>query len=329
MSKNKKGSDIYYLSIRQFAMFFKFTAEACIIVRFFTKGVMPMANITPEAVAADTAYLQATGKLPYSLTNDYLFRALLQKNNRVLTHLICALLHLQPNEVETVTIENPIVLGEALDSKSFVLDIRVRLNNHILINLEMQIINYKNWPERSLTYLCRNFDQLQSGQDYLEIRPVIHISFLDFSLFPEYPEFYATYKLLNEKNHNVFTDKFILSVVDLRRTDIATIEDRQWKIDYWAALFKATTWEEIKMLAQQNPIMEEAAVTMYEMSAEDSIREQCRAREEYYRTLNTFQAELEQKDQELEQKDRMIDQLTQEIRRLREQLENREITGNN
>lgn len=288
-----------------------------------------MANITPEAVAADTAYLQATGKLPYSLTNDYLFRALLQKNNRVLTHLICALLHLQPNEVETVTIENPIVLGEALDSKSFVLDIRVRLNNHILINLEMQIINYKNWPERSLTYLCRNFDQLQSGQDYLEIRPVIHISFLDFSLFPEYPEFYATYKLLNEKNHNVFTDKFILSVVDLRRTDIATIEDRQWKIDYWAALFKATTWEEIKMLAQQNPIMEEAAVTMYEMSAEDSIREQCRAREEYYRTLNTFQAELEQKDQELEQKDRMIDQLTQEIRRLREQLENREITGNN
>lgn len=302
-----------------------------------------MANITPEAVAADTAYLQATGKLPYSLTNDYLFRALLQKNNRVLTHLICALLHLQPNEVETVTIENPIVLGEALDSKTFVLDIRVQLNNRILINLEMQIINYQNWPERSLAYLCRNFDQLQSGQDYLEIRPVIHISFLDFSLFPEYPEFYATYKLINEKNHNVFTDKFILSVVDLKRTDIATIEDRQWKIDYWAALFKATTWEEIKMLAQQNPIMEEAAVTMYEMSAEDSIREQCRAREEYYRTLNTFQAELEQKDQELEQKDQeleqkdqeleqkdqMIDQLTQEIRRLREQLENREITENN
>lgn len=288
-----------------------------------------MANIMPEAVAADTAYLQATGKLPYSLTNDYLFRALLQKNNRVLTHLICALLHLQPNEVETVTIENPIVLGEALDSKTFVLDIRVQLNNRILINLEMQIINYQNWPERSLAYLCRNFDQLQSGQDYLEIRPVIHISFLDFSLFPEYPEFYATYKLINEKNHNVFTDKFILSVVDLKRTDIATIEDRQWKIDYWAALFKATTWEEIKMLAQQNPIMEEAAVTMYEMSAEDSIREQCRAREEYYRTLNTFQAELEQKDQELEQKDQMIDQLTQEIRRLREQLENREITGNN
>lgn len=114
--------------------------------------------------------------------------------------------------------------------------------------------------------------------------------------------------------------RFILSVVDLKRTDIATMEDRQWKVDYWAALFKATTWEEIRMLAQQNPIMEEAAVTMYEMSAEDSIREQCRAREEYYRTLNTFQAELEQKD-------KVIDQLNQEIRRLREQLENKEFTG--
>lgn len=35
-----------------------------------------------------------TGKLPYKLTNDYVFRAILQESNQVLKGLISALLHL-------------------------------------------------------------------------------------------------------------------------------------------------------------------------------------------------------------------------------------------
>lgn len=272
-----------------------------------------MNNLTQDTPKTPPSYLQATGKIPYSLTNDYLFRALLQKNNRVLKHLICALLHLRPEEVDTVTIENPIVLGEALDNKTFILDVKVSLDNHAIINLEMQIVNYLNWPERSLSYLCRSFDQLMQGDEYTKIKPVIHIGFLDFTLFPEYPEFYATYKMLNVKNHHVYTDKFALSVVDLNQVELATEEDRQWKIDYWAALFKATTWEETRMLAEKNPILEDAVVTMYEMSAEDAIREQCQAREDYYRTMNTFKAQLQQKDQQLEEKDATIAELRQQL----------------
>ena len=52
-----------------------------------------------------------TGPLPYKLTNDYLFRALLQKNSYVLKGLICSLLHLNDEEVISVRITNPIVLG--------------------------------------------------------------------------------------------------------------------------------------------------------------------------------------------------------------------------
>lgn len=272
-----------------------------------------MNNLTQDRLKMPPSYLQATGKIPYSLTNDYLFRALLQKNNRVLKHLICALLHLRPEEVDTVTIENPIVLGEALDNKTFILDVKVSLDNHAIINLEMQIVNYLNWPERSLSYLCRSFDQLMQGDEYTKIKPVIHIGFLDFTLFPEHPEFYATYKMLNIKNHHVYTDKFALSVVDLNQIELATEEDHQWKIDYWAALFKATTWEETRMLAEKNPILEDAVVTMYEMSAEDAIREQCQAREDYYRTMNTFKAQLQQKDQQIEQQSQQLEEKDQQL----------------
>lgn len=290
-----------------------------------------MNTLSQKTTAAEPSYLQAKGKMPYSLTNDYLFRALLQENNHVLKHLICALLHLRPEEVETAEIQNPIVLGKALDNRTFVLDIKVLLNNHTIINLEMQIINYLNWPERSLSYLCRNFDQLIRGQDYLEVKPVIHIGFLDFSLFPQYPEFYAAYRMLNTKNHHELTDKFTLRVVELNQIEKATEEDRRWKIDYWAALFKATTWEEAQMLAEQNSDLEEAVVTMYEMTAEDAIREQCRAREDYYRTINTFKAEIQNRENALEELNRQLamkdHQLEQQARQIEAQSKEIEAQG--
>ena len=274
-------------------------------------------------------YMRATGKLPYTLINDYMFKALLQKNQKVLKHLICSLLHLQQEDIRSVKVTNPILLGavqtEDFDGKTFVLDINVLLNDQTLINLEMQVADYRNWPERSMAYLCRNFDRLQSGQDYMEIKPTIHIGFLDFTLFPEHPEFYATYMMMNVKNHHIFTDRIALSVVNLKHMELATQEDREWKIDYWSSLFKATTWEELKMLAEQNPVMGDAAETIYELTADEAIREQCKAREKQIKEMNTLVRERELAERardtvirQLEEKDQRIAQLQQELQRLKE-----------
>ena len=130
----------------------------------------------------DTSYLNATGPIRFGLTNDYMFRAVLQKNNYVLKGLICSLLHLEPEDVSSVEITNPIELGEAAaDDKEFILDINVSLNNKAAINLEMQMAYRKDWRERSLSYLCRSFDQLHQGAEYGEVKPPRHIGFLNFS----------------------------------------------------------------------------------------------------------------------------------------------------
>lgn len=272
---------------------------------------------TMNPATTDGTYLQATGELPFRLTNDYLFRALLQKSNRVLKHLTCALMHLRPEEVESVTVENPIVLGEAVESKEFILDVKVALNDRETLNYEMQVVRQEGWTSRSLVYLCREFDQLQRGEDYEGIRPVTHIGFLDFTLFKDYPEFYATHRMMNIKNYHVYNDKFTLSVVDLSQINLATEEDRAWGIDHWASLFKAATWEEMKRMAERDEVMQEAANTVFRLTQDDKVREQCWAREDYQRTMKTFEhvirdlkeantqkdAALEQQATALEQKD--------------------------
>ena len=102
------------------------------------------------------------------MTNDYMFRVILQKNQFVLKGLIASLLHLEHQNIKNIYITNPIKLGEQIDSKAFVMDIHVILNDDTLLNLEMQLLNTGNWAERSLSYLCRMYDQLQSGDDYAE-----------------------------------------------------------------------------------------------------------------------------------------------------------------
>lgn len=250
----------------------------------------------------EVLFKNATGKMKFTLTNDYLFRATWQKNQKALKGLICSIIGLKYEDILSIEIVNPIELGKCIDAKDFVLDIRVLLNNDTIVNLEMQILNLGNWPERSLSYLCRSFDKLNSGDDYMEVKPVIQVCFLDFTLFKEYPEFFSTYMFINVKNHIVYSDKLKLYVVDLTCMNKATEEDKNRGIYDWARFFKATTWEEIKMLTEHNVFLEEAAETVYQLSAEEKIRMQCEAREDYYRQQRYIQHKLD-KLKELEAKE--------------------------
>lgn len=248
-------------------------------------------TIVPTAVH-DEAFDKAAGKIPYSMTNDYMFRAVFQSNNRALKGLLCSLLHLAESEVASVEITNPIILGEAIDSKAFHLDIHLLLNDSARINLEMQITNRLNWQNRSVMYLCRTYDKLNRGQNYLEAKSAIHIGFLDYTLFADRPEFYAAYKLINVKSHHVYSDSLTLYVADLTRIDLATEEDKKYHIDIWAKLFKAKTWEELRMTASEDEALYEAAKALFYNSSDEEIRLRCLDREEYYQDLKNYERNI-------------------------------------
>ena len=269
-------------------------------------------------------FQNAHGKIPYGMTNDYMFRAVLQTNNKALRGLICSLLHLRHEDVLSVEITNPIILGESIEDKEFLLDINVNMNNNTLINLEMQMTDKLVWPDRSISYMCRSLDMLIHGQEYQELKPVIHIGFLNYTLFDDYPEFYANYKLMNVKNHHIYSDKLTLSVIDLSQIELATDEDREYHVDYWAKLFKATTWEEIRMLAAKDQYIDEASKSIFQLSAEEQISKRCFDRMIYYRekrfyekTIEEQKAELADKDTEIANKDAHIQALLSEIESLK------------
>ena len=263
-----------------------------------------------------STYLEATGNIRYNMTNDYMFRVVNQKNQNVTKGIICSVLHLNPDYIKSIEITNPIELGEDIDDKTFVLDVNVLLNNSSIINLEMQVVNEHNWQDRSLSYLCRSFDQLYQGETYSSAKPAIHVGFLNFQPFPDYQEFHATYKLMNSKNSRIYSDKFRLNVVDLTHINLATDADKESQLDLWAKFFTAKTWEDIIMMAEKNPYIAEAAQTLYESNVDEITEMKCRARRDYYKQKNTTEKMMRELTEKQETLLNEIETLTDEKKKL-------------
>lgn len=144
----------------------------------------------------------------------------------------------------------------------------------------------------------------------------MHIGILDFTLFEEYPEFFASYRLLNVKNHNEYTGKFQLYVLDLNQIELATQEDRNNERDVWARLFQAKTRGDLMSIAQQYKEFEPVINRMNTLMSDDAIQlqydaeETLRNREKGIRKkIHKLEEELSEKDSQLADKDAKIAEL--------------------
>ncbi len=235
------------------------------------------------------------------MTNDLPFKHLLQDDPDTLKSLICSLLHMERDQIVSAEVTNPILTGDVIDDKTVVLDVNVIMNDSTNIDLEMQVINYLDWPERSLIYAGRNLDKLKSGDLYSSVKPSIHIGFLDFQLFEDHPKFYSVNRMMDIDDHHQYTDKLTIGVVDLTNIALATDEDKRYNVDKWAKFFKAKTWEDIDMITAEYPEMTNTAERLWNVTAEEHLRQQCAAREDAIRRENSLKFGLAAAEKENEE----------------------------
>lgn len=267
-----------------------------------------------------------TGTIKYSFTNDYMFKAVLQQNPDVLKSLLASLLNIPINEIIDVHIENPIILGENIDNKTIVLDVLVTLNDNQRINIEMQVVAQTFWKERSIAYLCRLYNQLEPGDEYTEVMQTIHIGILDFELFPGEKLFYSQNVFMDKNTYRIYSDNPALNVLCLKHIEEATQRDRDCGLYRWAKLFAATTWEELKMIAKNNDIMEAAVATIQTLTEDQKVRIQCEARKRNEWSWKMAQRQIAEAKKEAEDAKRDL-QLEREA--MRQQLSHeRETTKN-
>ena len=163
--------------------------------------------------------------------------------------------------------------------------------------------------------------------------PVHSIGFLNFTLLTMHRKFLQlTSSTITKATGSILIN--FLYMIDSTRIDLATEEDKYYEIDRWAKLFKAATWEELKMIAKNDPDLMQASDELYKVNKDDILRQQARARADaefwekvHNARMEKMQEELEKNKEELSKKDAIISEKNSvisekdnEIKRLKEQL---------
>ena len=221
-----------------------------------------------------------------SLRNDLLFHMVFTRNPVALKALLSALLGIPEARIERIDILNPMQYSEVIKTKLTVLDLKLRLNDGTYVLVEMQVRKFDYWTNRTLAYASRQVaDQVSDDFNYSRLEPVIQISIMDYSLFPEHRRFFAKYTPRDEEGFE-YTDKLRFYVLDLTQIEAATEAQRKQGLVEWARAFRAGSWGEVNKI--DNSGVREAAKTMEVILTNPTERELIRMRKDAEYDWNTI-----------------------------------------
>jgi len=208
--------------------------------------------------------------LKYRLTTDTLFKLMFRKYQHLLQRLVVEFLGIKYEDITEFIITNPDITPEELGKKFCRLDINMIVNGQ-KIDLEVQVADEGNYPERSLFYWAREFSTgISEGDDYKLLPRTIVISILGFNQFADEKKFHHEFQCLEVSTHEPLTDKQILHFYELNK--LPPLNSKDSGRDLWLKLFRAETEEDLAEIEKLGvPIMSEALQAYRHVAASDEL----------------------------------------------------------
>jgi predicted transposase/invertase (TIGR01784 family) len=225
-------------------------------------------------------------------TVDYAFKHLFGRETTrpILIDLLNSVLAPAPGHAITeIDLLNPFNPKEALDDKLSILDINARDQEGRHFNIEMQMLAYRYYEKRIHYNACKlHQQQLHEGQDYLELKPTISISFLNHVLFPDDNEYHSSFGLLERTQHFALTEDMEFHILELPKFKKEPTEVTSG-LDRWLYFLRHAEMMEVETLpaALQQPLVQRALEELKMLTQTDQERERYEARRKFQLDYNT------------------------------------------
>ena len=97
---------------------------------------------------------------------DFAFKEIMMDESARIGFL-SAILKLNPSDIRKTKILNTNLEKLHKDEKQGILDVRILMNNHTEIDIEIQLSALNVWADRALFYLAKMYtEQIHSGENY-------------------------------------------------------------------------------------------------------------------------------------------------------------------
>ena len=222
-----------------------------------------------------------SGTMRLKPTNDFLFQKLFgeEEAKDILTSFLNAILHLPDHRkiTDIRVIANTQLNKELLTSKGGRLDILAETENRELINVEMQLTNYRDMVRRTLFYSSRLFHgSIRTGEDFKELKRTITINIMDFNLdeLSGISDFHSTFHFYETILREVrLTDAVELHFIELPKFRKAA-KDLSEPLHRWLLFLEEKPPEnELEAMMEMDEMIRKAEERLEYLSAdEETIR---------------------------------------------------------
>ncbi|MDR2668325.1 MAG: Rpn family recombination-promoting nuclease/putative transposase [Desulfovibrio sp.] len=205
---------------------------------------------------------------------DFMFKRIFgdRGNTRALVDFLKAVLDLPDEEYKALIFVDPNLYPRYWGGKRFVLDLKLETHSGKVIDIEIQLSDTYEMKERIVAYESRMIsDQLGEGETYRVLTKAITILIVDFTLIENADDYHQKFMIRNESASVILSNIFEIHTIELTKIPSAEDGNILWR---WLKLLKATREEELDMLQQHYPDLQEPIVRIKELSADELMREE-------------------------------------------------------
>ena len=214
------------------------------------------------------------------LKNDLVFQELFgkQKNSKITSHFLSLILE---REIKDIDLDaNKRMLGNRINAKTGRLDIRAKFNDGEDCNIELQVIEYENMPERMLDYWGVMYsNKINRGQGYDVLKPSISILIADYKLSQtkEIEKYHTIWNLREKENTNIILTKNIeMHVLEIPKIKEKEVEKEE--LAQWLKMIENPENKEVEKFMVENKYWKQAREELAYLSGDEDFQRLVEAR---------------------------------------------------
>jgi len=220
--------------------------------------------------------------------------------------------------VAKVTVRNPFNPKTFLADKDSILDIKAEDEHGKTFTIEFQVAEHDAFVNRILYYWAKCYTgQLQKGNPYQKLQPVVSIVVVEFPLFPELTKLHNTFYIMaQDEPEYVLTEDLQIHTLELtkekwRQIPMLVEPLRGWLELLYLADKKPET--EMKVLLKNDQTLERAYSEYQRFTQDASLRELEEARQKFLHDQATRELSAEKKGREEERIENLLQVLAKRV----------------
>ena len=201
-------------------------------------------------------------ELQITLTNDYAFKRLLgsEENKPLLQDFLECILDLTPQQVLDLEFMDKELTKEEFSDKTGILDVKLKLTDGTVIDIEIQASWNASFVKRTLFYWAKMYTaDFKAGESYDKLHRCIAINIIADG-FRLNDAIHSEYLLQEKTAHTVLTDVLEVHFLDLQAAKKAKEEEKaagkRGQLINWLRFIGATNRKERAMIATKSPVLQ-------------------------------------------------------------------------